>query len=167
MASAYRKKNMNKQTVAALICASFIAIVLCLTLLSHKTSPTSVTSAKLPAITGSGYSWVNDKDGFGSKRGIVITNVFLAYKTNDLVGRQSAFLFTPEDQLVYEMLIHGAETIKKNPGTPNIPYFFMRREKIRVEEICSDLTLLHREDIRAQNVKLIPKPSSEKEESQP
>jgi hypothetical protein len=153
---------MNKRIIVFLIGVSIIAIVLALTMLSHKTLSTTLASAKLPAITGSGYSWIEDKDGFRSKRGIVITNVFVAYTTNDLIARQSAFLFTPEDQLVYEMLLQGAKRIKKNPGTPNIPYFFMRREKIRIEEIRSDLTLLHRENIRAQNVKLMLKPTDDR-----
>ena len=132
-----------------------VAIICYNTKMTNRASQVQLTSTNLPALVGDGYFWVEARDGSPSKRGIVISNAVVIYRIEELKSLAPCFHFAAEEPLLNEILMQGAEQIKKGAAGPNIPFFFMSYERIHVSALSSNLLLEPKEVIKVQNVKLI------------
>lgn len=139
---------------AALLAGSVGILVIIINNRTLTPSKLNLTSLNFPVLTGSEFSWVAAKDASRRKPGIVILKAHVVRTITDLQKVAPCLLFSSEDPLVREMLIHQAEQIITNAKTPNIPIFFMSLERIRVDTVTSNLTAQAVNVIKVQNVKL-------------
>jgi hypothetical protein len=125
-----------------------------LLLLSRGKRSVQLSDVPIPIVSGSGFSWVSSKNG-AANIGIVISNAAVVYDTAQLPKLAPCLLFRPEDLLVREMLVNEAEQLRTNRERPNIPSFFMRREKIEVYAVRPNSNIHVQATLRVQNVKLL------------